>query len=205
MAQRRTGYDAACYSGDKVMGRCTTADSDAYETLMKACGGRAARILQEYAYFSMALRAILDKVAAIQEKESRSAGIFSSSKTSPWGDVQTYDMLSPGVFLVSTASHGGTLVSKEVSALLSPAAQKCGFKQDGYLCFEEDCQESVVMRELLDKKLWSVPDRIKNKEKFEENINKSIREYNPEYWRARQAGLDKALARQTTPAHSTER
>ena len=131
--------------------------------------------------------------------------MFYNPENSPWGKVQTCDVLCPGVFLVSTASHGGTLVSKEVWALLSHAAQKCGFKQGGYLCFEEDCQESVVLRELLDKKLWSVPDRIKDKAAFEENINKSIREYNPDYWRARQAGLEKAPARQSVPAHSVER
>ena len=131
--------------------------------------------------------------------------MFNRPEKSPWGEVQTCDVLCPGVFLVSTASHGGTLVAKEVSAMLSPAARKCGFKQGGYLCFEEDCQESVVLRELLDKKLWSVPERIKDQAAFEENINRSIREYNPEYWRARQAGLEKTPARQTAPAPSTER
>lgn len=205
MPIRHKGYDAACYYGGKLVGRCTTADSDSYEMLMKACGGSAAHVLQEYAYFSTELRGILEKVAAIQEKENRSAGIFAAPKTSPWGDVQTCDMLCPGVFLVSTASHGGTLVSKDIVAMLSLAAQKCGFKQGGYLCFEEDCQESVVLRELLDKKLWSIPERIKNKEKFEENINKSIREHNPEYWRARQTGLERASSRLTAPAHSAER
>jgi hypothetical protein len=131
--------------------------------------------------------------------------MFNNPENSPWGKVQTCDVLCPGVFLVSTASHGGTLGSKEISAMLSPAARKCGFRQGGYLCFEEDCQESVVLRELLDKKLWSVPERIKDKAAFEENINKSIREYNPEYWRARQAGLETAPVRQTAPAHSAER
>ena len=131
--------------------------------------------------------------------------MFNNPENSPWGKVQTCDVLCPGVFLVSTASHGGTLVSQEVSAMLSPAARKCGFKQGGYLCFEEDSQESVVLRELLDKKLWSVPERIKDKATFEENINQSIRQYNPDYWRARQAGLEKAPARQTAPAHSAER
>lgn len=131
--------------------------------------------------------------------------MFNNPENSPWGKVQTCDALCLGVFLVSTASHGGTMVSKEISAMLSSAARKCGFKQGGYLCFEEDCQESVVLRELLDKKLWSIPDRVRDKTAFEENINKSIREYNPEYWRARQAGLEKAPARQTVPVHSAER
>ena len=119
---------------------------------------------------------------------------------SPWGEVQTCDTLCPGVFLVSTASHGGTLVSHEVSAMLSPAARKCGFKQGGYLCFEEDSQEAVVLRELLDKKLWSIPGRIKDKAAFEENINNSLREYNPDYWRARSRGRETVSRPPPAPA-----
>lgn len=124
---------------------------------------------------------------------------------SPWGEVQTCDTLCPGVFLVSTASHGGTLVSHEVSAMLSPAARKCGFKQGGFLCFEEDSQEAVVLRELLDKKLWSIPGRIKDKAAFEENINNSLREYNPDYWRARSRGRETVSLRPPTPAKQMER
>ena len=132
--------------------------------------------------------------------------MFSKPEHSPWGQIQTCDSLCPGVFLVSTASHGGTMVAKDVADFLSSTARKCGFKQGGFLCFEEDCQESVVLRELLDKKLWAVPDRIKDKAAFEENINKSIREHNPDYWRARQIGLEKMQTRQDAPpAHATER
>lgn len=129
--------------------------------------------------------------------------MFNKPEKSPWGKVQTCDTLCPGVFMVSTASHGGTMVSKEVADLLSPAARKCGFRQGGYVCFEEDEQEAVALRELLDKKMWAVPDRIKDTAKFEENINNSIREYNPDYWRARKSGLEKAQARQEqAPAHA---
>lgn len=91
------------------------------------------------------------------------------------------------------------MISKDVADLLSPAARKCGFKQGGYFCFEEDSQEDVALRELLDKKLWAIPSRIKDRAAFEENINVSIREYNPDYWRARQRGLEKAQARQDPP------
>jgi len=132
--------------------------------------------------------------------------VYQKPEKSPWGKVQTCDTLCPGVFLVSTASHGGTMIAKDMAAALSPAARKCGFKQGGYLCFEEDSQESVALRELLDKKLWAVPDRIKDKAAFEENINQSVREYNPDYWRIRQAGLEKAPTRQEqAPAHYAER
>ena len=63
MPRKRTGYDAACYYDGKLLGRCTKADSDAYTLLMNACGGEAARVLREYAYFSPELKAILEKAA----------------------------------------------------------------------------------------------------------------------------------------------
>jgi len=131
--------------------------------------------------------------------------MYQQPEKSPWGEVQHCEILCPGVFLVSTASHGGTMFSKDMAAVLSPAARKCGFRHGGFLCFEEDSQEDVAFRELLDKRLWVVPNRIKDKTAFEENINKSIREYNPDYWRIRQAGLEKTPLRQTAPAHSAER
>ena len=120
--------------------------------------------------------------------------MYQEPNKSPWGAVQTCDTLCPGVFLVSTASHGGTMVSNDVAAFLSPAAKRCGFRRGSYLCFEEDTQEEVVLRELLDKKLWKIPERIKDKTAFEENINRSIKRYNPEYWRA-----SRALRRRSPP------
>lgn len=108
--------------------------------------------------------------------------------------------------IVIFVSHGGTMVANEVAAVLSPAAKKCGFKDKGYICYEEDAQESVVLRELLDKKLWNIPDRIKDKGQFEEKLNQSIRQYNPEYWRARQSGREAAeAARSTAPAKEAAR
>ena len=173
MPRKRMGYDAACYYDGKLLGRCTKADSDAYTLLMNACGGDAARVLREYAYFSPELRTILEKAALMQADRSRTGGMFHAPKSSPWGEVQSCETLCPGVFLVSTASHGGTMVANEVAAVLSPAAKKCGFKDKGYICYEEDAQESVVLRELLDKKLWKIPDRIKDKGQFEEKLSPS--------------------------------
>lgn len=63
-----------------------------------------------------------------------------------------------------------------------------------------------MLRELLDKKLWKIPERIKDKAAFEENINRSIKRYNPEYWRARQSGLEAVqTARKEATARQTER
>ena len=116
--------------------------------------------------------------------------MFNQPEKSPWGDIDWCDTLCPGVFMVATPSHGGIMVSSDLAAILSPAARKCGMRSNGWLCFEEDTAENIVLRELLDKKLWNIPDRIKNRTAFEENINDALREYHPDYWRSRQTGLE---------------
>ena len=91
-----------------------------------------------------------------------------------------------------------------MAAILSPAARKCGLKMGDYLCFEEDCDENIVLRELLDKKLWQIPDRIRDRAAFEENINRALREHHPEYWRSRQQGLEREHPR-PGPSRGAER
>lgn len=123
--------------------------------------------------------------------------MFAPPEYSPWGKIQVCDLLCPGVYMVSTASHGGTMVASEMISVLSPAARKCGMRLHGWLCYEEDSEESIVFRELLDKKLWTIPERIKDKAAFEENINDTLRRYHPDYWRMRQAGVEREHTRQT--------
>lgn len=105
---------------------------------------------------------------------------------SPWEQIQYSETLIPGMELVTTARHGGIQVTREAAMLLSPAARKCGFREGGYLWFEEDCQEPVVLRELMDKKLWSPPSHVKDPDAFERDIDRNIQQYNPAYWQARE-------------------
>ena len=107
---------------------------------------------------------------------------------SPWGKVQTCDTLYPGVYLVTTPSHGGIMVERTAAFFFTSHARKCGFQESGYFCFEEDCCEQVVLRELMDRGMWSPPERIKDRAAFEQAINNSIQQYHPDYWNARQAG-----------------
>ena len=141
--------------------------------------------------------------APVKEDSKQAASPVKCSRSSPWGEVRTYDKLCPGVFMVSTEKHGGIMVAKDMTAALSPAAVKCGVKHNGYTCFG-DHAKNVALRELLDKKLWAIPDNVKDKATYEENINQSIREHNPEYWRARQQGRERLNVRQapTAPAHA---
>ena len=133
MPRKRMGYDAACYYDGKLLGRCTKADSDAYTLLMNACGGDAARVLREYAYFSPELKAILEKAALMQADRNRTGGMFHAPKSSPWGEVQSCETLCPGVFLVSTASHGELFGAWNIppvrlrSACMSAAFSKMAF------------------------------------------------------------------------------
>lgn len=108
---------------------------------------------------------------------------------SPWGEIQYCTTLCPGVYMVETAGHGGTMVGPEAIPRLSTAAKKCGFRQGGFLCFEADSQEAVILRELLDLRLWSVPDRISDKAGFMKWLDQSIQEYNPAYWGSRERRL----------------
>lgn len=118
--------------------------------------------------------------------------MFRKPKDSPWGAVDYCDALCPGVYLVYTANQGGAMVAREIEEFLSPAARKRGERKNGFLCFGEDSGEEIVLRELLDKKLWAIPDRIRDKAAFEENIDTVLRESQPEYWRSREKGREHA-------------
>lgn len=124
---------------------------------------------------------------------------------SPWGVIDWIETLAPGFDMVATPSHGGIMVSREASFMLSPAARKCGAWNGGYLCFEEDSAEYVVLRELLDKKLWKIPERIKDTAAFEGNIDQIIQTCHPEYWKSREVRLAKDSKQPQRPRTSPVR
>ena len=70
---------------------------------------------------------------------------------SPWGEIQHCDMLTPGIYSVSTASHGGIMARMDTAKkVFSKAALDCAFFECGWYCFEEDCAAAVALRELMD-------------------------------------------------------
>ena len=110
---------------------------------------------------------------------------------SPWGKVQHCEELCEGVVSVSTASHGGVMAkSSIVGKFFSRPAQKCGFWDRGWLCFEEDCDASVALCELMDKGLYSAPvNEHFGPGEYSECIASSVQRFHPEYWQARERGL----------------
>lgn len=123
---------------------------------------------------------------------------------SPWGEIDWIENLAPGFDMVATPSHGGIMVSREATFTLSPAARKCGMWSGGYLCFEEDSAESVVLRELLDKGLWEIPDRIKDRDAFVNEIDKTIQNHHPDYWASRNRPAKKADKENRHAGHRKE-
>lgn len=110
---------------------------------------------------------------------------------SPWGEIQHCEELCPGVYQVSTASHGGVMAKLSVaSKLFSMAVRQYSFVEGGYLCFEEDCEAPVAIRELMDKGLCKAPvNQYYGPGEYEAAIDRSIQRYQPEYWAYRERKL----------------
>ena len=135
------------------------------------------------------------------QEEPKQYRPFTLLRNSPWGEVTACDKLCPGVYMVSAVRQGGVMVTMDMTAALSPAALKCGAKYNDYLCFEDNGAKDVVLRELLDKKLWTAPGGDKDREAFIESINKSLRERQPQYWQSRENRRAPAPPAKTAPVH----
>lgn len=129
--------------------------------------------------------------------------MFHDPVFSPWGRIQTCRTLCPGVFDVSTASHGGIMATKgAVSGIFSEAAQKCGFWERDFLCFEEDCDAQVALRELMDRGLFTAPvNQHFGPGEYSACIDSSIQQFHPGYWKAHEDGLTQVPKQIKTKEH----
>ena len=110
---------------------------------------------------------------------------------SPWGNVQECETLCPGVYSVSTPGHGGIMVRRELAEkVFRKEALNCGFTEGAYLCFEEDCDEPVALRELMDKGMYQAPVNERFAPgAYEAVINDSLQTFHAAYWQAREKTL----------------
>lgn len=110
---------------------------------------------------------------------------------SPWGEIQTRETLCPGAYSVSTAGHGGVMVRRELAEkVFRKEALDCGFTEGAYLCFEEDCDEPVALRELMDKGMYQAPVNERFAPgAYEAVINDSLQTFHAAYWQAREKTL----------------
>jgi hypothetical protein len=106
-------------------------------------------------------------------------GTITRGMPTPWGEAQTKKELAPGVFLVTTAGHGGILIGKRrAKELLSERASKIGMPWGSFLAYEEDCDVSAVFYE--HPEYCTLMDAKASKE-YAEN---SLQRWYPEYFKA---------------------
>lgn len=146
----------------------------------------------------------MNKFTALTEEQNDhilayQCNFVSCPRYSAWGSVQTQRQIIKGVYEVSTAGHGGIIIDRKIARyLLSPEALKIGFIENGYYCFEEDCDAAVALRELFDKGILNSDHHYFNNyseyrngtekeklafiEKWNGWINNSLAQWNKEYW-----------------------
>ena len=155
-------------------------------------------------YFSDLFSAQKDLVARAQEEvqcledQRQNAIVPEAPYYSPWGNIQECETLCTGVYSVSTPGHGGIMVRRELAEkIFRKEAMGCAFVKGGYLCFEEDCDAQVALRELMDKKMIQAPVNERfGPGAYEAVINSSVQIHHPEYWQAR----EKAISEQNRQA-----
>lgn len=144
----------------------------------------------------------VDRFQSLAEKDQNFWKMFQnrtifSPDNSPWGEVQTCQTIANGIYEVSTTRHGGIMIETELAQhILSPEAIQKGGEYGKYKCYEEDCDASIPLRELYDKGILKQTNdyfasyhiKEEEKEKFfsewNENIDKSLAQWNKEYWQA---------------------
>lgn len=131
-----------------------------------------------------------------------------------WDEVEHCTTIANGIYSVTTAGHGGLMISAELAPhILSPEALKIGDRDGGYYCYEEDAAECIPLRELYDKGIlkptddyfthYIIPSELPeakdgrisfNKatesekaafiKRWNKSIDESLARWNGEYWQA---------------------
>lgn len=104
---------------------------------------------------------------------------------SPWGQSQQTTKIIRGLNYISTAGHGGFMISKSIMKMFHPAlklASIYGGMFGSYTCFEEDVEFAAVMIEIIQKNLDLLPfyplERNQNIDTFIERL-KTFEIYHP--------------------------
>jgi hypothetical protein len=94
-------------------------------------------------------------------------------KYSLWGKVEHAVKLQQGMYLVSTSTHGGIMISiGQADKILSEAAIKRGERFGGYLCYEEDCLWAIIAYEFPELVYSHSDHPVKSEEHYQQWKNK---------------------------------
>jgi len=109
---------------------------------------------------------------------------------SPWGRVQEYSEIAPGIWSVSTAGHGGLAISAERDAAMPPYLRD-GRKYGGPGYYEEDIEWALVA--------LAFPEAFAEKKPWQpmapfEAAKLTVRQWFPEIWAQYQQAQGKEAA-----------
>lgn len=111
---------------------------------------------------------------------------MTAPKNTPWGPVQTRYPIAPGICWVSTAGHGGLMITAEqADRLLTTEARGAGEVFDGWLCYEEDCLYAVALYEHPEWAKAGALDPAKPSDQVKTEAWHALSAWNPEYLLAR--------------------
>jgi hypothetical protein len=66
--------------------------------------------------------------------------------TTPWGEVQTSAEVADGIFLISTAGHGGYYLAPHRNSELSNTMKSATFNQQGFQGFYEEDEDAQIIK-----------------------------------------------------------
>lgn len=109
----------------------------------------------------------------------------------PWGKSQTVKKIDTGIYFVTTAGHGGYMISRKKAEKFLPA--NCinrgflGSPYGGYYCYEEDCAYAVLESFMLSKSIGLykyieslIQEKNMSMNEYYANLQKTIASYYPD-------------------------
>jgi len=119
--------------------------------------------------------------------------------STPWGSAQTQTKIGVGLIWVTTAGHGGLMVSRgKAEATLSDAAIDEGIQYGGYYGYEEDaawaipCYESETILKAVYNDHASNSSKPLSYEAFKKTVERTVHQYFSKYL-SKKAGEYKGL------------
>lgn len=103
------------------------------------------------------------------------------SESSPWGEIQSSTLGPRGARFVTTAGHGGIMLTNAYAQEhLSEAALSRGLTTGTHYCYEEDCDFAIPIFEV-EALRESFFGEEGGKDDFIDRIKESLSNYNPDY------------------------
>lgn len=70
--------------------------------------------------------------------------------STPWGPALLVKLIAPGIFFISTATHGGYYLAPEINDTVMPEIKQMTFEEQGFQGFYEEDEDASYIQEVVD-------------------------------------------------------